>query len=45
MKQDWQILITKLIIPYLGLKKVEFLEELSQWDCHAIKSLQHRMLW
>lgn len=21
MKQDWQILITKLIIPYLGLKK------------------------
>lgn len=38
MKQGWQGLIIKPIILYLGLKKVVFLEELSLWGGHAIKS-------
>lgn len=38
MKEGWQGLIIKPIILYLGLKKVEFLEELSLWGGHAIKS-------
>lgn len=38
MKPGWQGLIIKPIILYLGLKKVEFLEELSLWGGHAIKS-------
>lgn len=37
--KGWQGLIIKPIILYLGLKKkVEFLEELSLWGGHAIKS-------